>query len=69
MAKQPRKKRAKPQLHDEFFKLAFTNTELATAYFTQFLPTELCAKLDFSTLTLQPDSFITDELPNTSLQI
>jgi predicted transposase/invertase (TIGR01784 family) len=48
--------------HDKFFKETFTRLEVARDFFAHHLPTAVVETIDLSTLTLQPGSFIDQEL-------
>jgi len=51
-----------PHKHDRFFRYAMQHKELATALIQFALPAELCAVLDFDTLTHTEESFLDDKL-------
>jgi predicted transposase YdaD len=48
--------------HDALFKSAFSNPENAAALFRAILPERLLEKLDLSTLTVEPGSYVDDQL-------
>lgn len=50
------------QPHDQFFKALFSNTEVAQAFMLRFLPDDLIRQLDFSTLRITSNTFLTDEM-------
>lgn len=49
-------------LHDRFFRHAFSRREVSQPFFERYLPAEVVALLDFATLTLAKDSFVDDDL-------
>jgi predicted transposase/invertase (TIGR01784 family) len=51
-----------PQPHDRFFKLIFSETERAAGFLRGALPPELLEGLDLSTLQLDPNSYIDEQL-------
>ena len=49
-------------LHDKLFKAAFSEKELVIDFINNFLPKEIHKKIDTSSLSLQPNSYITPSL-------
>ncbi len=48
--------------HDRFIRKAFTEPEVAEEFFKHYLPPEIQKSIDFSSLSLQKNSFIDDKL-------
>ena len=48
--------------HDKFFKAAFSYSEVAEGFIVNFLDEEIQKMIDLSTLELQSESFIDEEL-------
>lgn len=48
--------------HDRFFKETFSRLETAASFFQEHLPPPLAAALDWSTLQLEPGSFVDEQL-------
>ena len=48
--------------HDRFFRHAFAKHEVAQPFFERYLPLQVTAELDFTTLALTQESFIDDTL-------
>jgi predicted transposase/invertase (TIGR01784 family) len=48
--------------HDHFFRLVFSQVEHAADFLSNYLPAEVAAMLDLSTLQLQNDSFVDEDL-------
>jgi predicted transposase/invertase (TIGR01784 family) len=48
--------------HDRFFKDAFTRVEVARNFVVHYLPPEIAALLDPSTLSISKDTFVDEEL-------
>ena len=51
-----------PNPHDRFFRNAFARHEIAQGFFERYLPFEVSAQLDFTTLRLTKESFVDDAL-------
>ena len=51
-----------PNPHDAFFRQSFARRETARQFLIQFLPSDVCACLDFSSLHLTKESFIDSDL-------
>ena len=49
-------------LHDKFFKDTFSQLAIARDFIEQYVPSEIVAALDLTTLTLQKDSFVDETL-------
>ncbi|MCP3660411.1 MAG: Rpn family recombination-promoting nuclease/putative transposase [Bacteroidetes bacterium] len=54
-------KEKSPNLHDQFFKEAFSNPEVTIDLFKHHLPPEIFKKIDTKKLQLTNKSFITEE--------
>lgn len=52
-------------IHDKFIRAILSDKSIATDYFRTCLPEHLSAILDFSTLTLLPDTYVSKELRKT----
>jgi predicted transposase/invertase (TIGR01784 family) len=50
--------------HDDFFKIAFSRRDVVEDYILQFLSKEIGENIDFQTLTLSNNSYVTQELSN-----
>ena len=48
--------------HDRFFKELFTRPEVTRDFLQNYLPVDVLATIDLSTLELQPDSFVDADL-------
>jgi len=48
--------------HDRFFKAVFGRTEVAAEFLERYLPIEVAATLDWTTLRAEKDSFLDPEL-------
>ncbi|MBN9350734.1 MAG: Rpn family recombination-promoting nuclease/putative transposase [Chitinophagaceae bacterium] len=48
--------------HDDFVRSILADIEIATAYFKSYLPGFVVEKLDFSTLTQSPETYLSEEL-------
>ena len=48
--------------HDRFFRNAFARAEIAQGFFERYLPLDVSAQLDFTTLRLTKESFVDDTL-------
>ena len=48
--------------HDKFFKESFSRKEIASSFIKEYLPDNICSKLNFKTLTILKDSYIDKEL-------
>ena len=49
-------------VHDKYFKTAMSDLQVAKEFMRQHLPTEVLSATDLSTLTLQKESFIEQDL-------
>jgi predicted transposase/invertase (TIGR01784 family) len=49
-------------IHDKFVKELLANREVAVAFLSEFLPSELVARLKFETLTYEPTSYLNTDL-------
>ena len=59
----------KPQLpnsHDKFFRAAMKHPQVAIDFIRHHFPKDICLALDTKTLTLIPNSYISDELQETA---
>ncbi len=50
------------KVHDKFFKETFSRTDVATNFLEEFLPTDFVQKLNLSSLTIENNSFIDENL-------
>ncbi len=55
--------------HDAFFKTSMSNLQIARGFFEEHLPVTIKARLDLSTLELQPGSFIDKALQNSASDV
>jgi predicted transposase/invertase (TIGR01784 family) len=67
MAKKAKKNTRKQQIkhvnsHDAFFKNTFSYPEIIKSYITHFMDTEMAENVDFDSLVLENNSFVTSEL-------
>ncbi|MGH9802003.1 MAG: Rpn family recombination-promoting nuclease/putative transposase, partial [Blastocatellia bacterium] len=51
-----------PNPHDRFFKELFSETEIAVDFVEHYLPQEIVAAIDLTTLEIVKDSFVDEEL-------
>ncbi len=56
-------------MHDQFIRAILSDKSVATDYFQAYLPPAISHRLDFSTLTYQPDSYLSEELQKTMADI
>ena len=56
-------------IHDHFIRAILSDKEIATDYFQNYLPHFVSEKLDLSSLTQIPDTYLSDELKKTMSDI
>ena len=55
--------------HDQFFRTAMADKRVATQFIKAHLPNDLCKRLDFDCLVMEPRSFINDVRKETTVDI
>jgi Putative transposase, YhgA-like len=48
--------------HDDFFKVAFSRLDVVSDYILQFLEKKIVENIDFETLTISNNSYVTQDL-------